>query len=65
MATYAGYVIWQFKMKHRHIHSMGDAGMLLFGPVGREVCGIGALLFMIFIMGSHMIAGSRAPVGFR
>ena len=60
MATYAGYVIWQFKMKHRHIHSMGDAGMLLFGPVGREVCGIGALLFMIFIMGSHMIAGSRA-----
>ena len=34
---------------------MGDAGEVLFGPIGREVLGIAQLLFLVFIMGSHVL----------
>ena len=60
MATYAGYVIGQFKWKYPHIHSMGDAAEVLFGGWGREIFGVGAALFIIFIMGAHIIAGAEA-----
>jgi len=55
MATYTGYVIGQFKQKYPHVHSMADAGEVLFGPIGREVLGVGQILFFIFIMGSHIL----------
>lgn len=60
LATYTGYVIGQFKLRHPHIHSMADAGEVLFSPLnlgrfGREVLGTGQLLFLIFIMGSHLL----------
>ena len=60
MATYAGCVIGQFKLRYPHIHSMGDAAEILFGRWGREIFGIGAALFIIFIMGAHIIAGAKA-----
>lgn len=59
MASYAGFVIGQFKLAHPHVHSMGDAGEVLFGWVGRELFGSGAVLFIIFIMGSHLVAGGH------
>ncbi|OJJ36037.1 hypothetical protein ASPWEDRAFT_110065 [Aspergillus wentii DTO 134E9] len=55
MATYTGYVIGQFKWRYPHIHSMGDAGEVLMGSIGREVLGTGQLLLVIFIMGSHIL----------
>lgn len=42
-------------MHYPHVHSMGDAGEVLFGPIGREVLGIAQLLFLVFIMGSHVL----------
>jgi Na+/proline symporter len=59
MATYAGYVIGQFKLAYPHVHSMGDAGEILFGFWGREISGIGAVAFIIFIMGAHLVAGGH------
>ncbi|KAI9036458.1 putative amino acid transporter [Aspergillus affinis] len=55
ISWYTGYVIGQFKLRYPQIHSMGDAGELLLGPIGREIFGIGQLLFLIFLMSSHIL----------
>ena len=54
IAGYTGYVIGQFKLKHPKCTSMADAGMILFGPVGRELFGLGQLLVLVFIMAAHL-----------
>ena len=36
---------------------MGDAGKVLFGPIGREVLVFGTIVFAIFATGSQMLAG--------
>ncbi|KAJ6010170.1 hypothetical protein N7522_005186 [Penicillium canescens] len=59
-ATYTGYVIGQFKMRYPQVHSMADAGEVVFGRIGlprfgREFLGTGQLLFLVFIMGSHIL----------
>lgn len=58
LATYTGYIIGQFKLHHPHIHSMADAGAVLFGRLGGEILGLGQLLFIVFIMGSHILTFS-------
>lgn len=58
LASYTGYVIGQFKLLHPEVHSMGDAGYILFGRVGREILGAGQLIFIVFIMGSHILTFS-------
>ncbi|KAJ5126064.1 hypothetical protein N7526_008241 [Penicillium atrosanguineum] len=60
LATYTGYVIGQFKLRYPHVHSMGDAGEIMFGTFGwgrfgREFLGTAQLLFLVFIMGSHIL----------
>ncbi|PWY89057.1 amino acid transporter [Aspergillus heteromorphus CBS 117.55] len=55
LATYTGYTLGQFKLRYPHVHSMGDAGEVLMGRVGREVLGTAQLLFLVFIMGSHIL----------
>lgn len=60
LATYTGYVIGQFKLRYPHVHSMADAGEVLFRPLGlarfgREFLGTAQLLFLVFIMGSHLL----------
>ncbi|KAH8689025.1 amino acid transporter [Talaromyces proteolyticus] len=55
IATYTGYVIGQFKLRYPHVHSMGDAGEILLGKFGRELLGSAQLLFLVFIMGSHIL----------
>lgn len=58
LATYTGHIIGQFKLCHPHVHSMADAGSVLFGRLGGEILGAGQLLFMVFIMGSHILTFS-------
>jgi amino acid permease len=63
LATYTGYVIGQFKLRYPQVHSMGDAGELLFHPLGlsrfgREFMGTAQLFFLIFVMGSHLLTFS-------
>ncbi|OQE36812.1 hypothetical protein PENCOP_c011G05766 [Penicillium coprophilum] len=63
VSTYTGYVIGQFKLRYPQVHSMGDAGELLFYPLGlsrfgREFLGTAQLLFLIFVMGSHLLTFS-------
>lgn len=58
LATYTGYNLGQFKMRYPHVHSMADAGEILLGPIGREVFGFGQLLFLVFLVGSHILTFS-------
>ncbi|KAJ5545075.1 hypothetical protein N7535_006536 [Penicillium sp. DV-2018c] len=58
ISWYTGYVMGQFKQRYPQVHSMGDAGELLLGPIGREICYIGQLLFIIFLMASHILTFS-------
>jgi hypothetical protein len=39
---------------------MGDAGYIIFGPIGREVLAAGTILFAAFATGSQLIAGQLA-----
>ncbi|KAJ5149890.1 Amino acid transporter transmembrane [Penicillium atrosanguineum] len=55
LATYTGYLIGKFKQMHPHISSMADAGEVLMGRFGRELFGTAQLLFLIFIMASHIL----------
>jgi amino acid permease len=55
LATYTGYVFWQFKMAYPHVHNMADAGEILGGRIGREVGGAAQTIFLIFSMGSHVL----------
>lgn len=39
---------------------MGDAGYILFGPIGREVLSIGTIIFAVFATGGQILAGQIA-----
>lgn len=59
-ATYTSWLLVQFKLNHPEIHSMGDAGLILFGPIGREVLAFGTIVFAIFATGGQILAGQIA-----
>ncbi|MCJ1279136.1 hypothetical protein MMC21_006960 [Puttea exsequens] len=58
IATYTGYVIGQFKLAYPRVHNMADAGDVMFGPVGREIFGAAQIMFLVFVMGSHILTFS-------
>lgn len=37
---------------------MADAGGIIWGPIGREIVGIGQLLLLVFFMSSHILTFS-------
>ena len=39
---------------------MGDAGYILFGPIGREVLSFGTILFAVFAVGGQLLAAQAA-----
>ncbi|KAG0160102.1 hypothetical protein PDIDSM_7629 [Penicillium digitatum] len=58
ISWYTGYTMGQFKQRYPQVHSMGDAGELLLAPIGREIFFVGQLLFIIFLMASHILTFS-------
>ncbi|PLB53816.1 putative amino acid transporter [Aspergillus steynii IBT 23096] len=55
ITTWSDYVIGTFKVNHREVYSIDDAGGLIFGPVGRGFLGVVFTLFWIFIDGSGIL----------
>ncbi|PYI03903.1 hypothetical protein BO78DRAFT_471677 [Aspergillus sclerotiicarbonarius CBS 121057] len=55
LATYTGYVIGQFKWRYPQVCNMADAGEVLAGRFGRELLGVGQIVFLVFIMASHLL----------
>jgi amino acid permease len=60
IATYTGYVFWQFKMSYPHVHNIADVGEVLAGRIGKEVGGAMQTIFLVFIMGSHLLTWTVA-----
>jgi amino acid permease len=58
LSSYTGFVIGQYKIRYPHVHSMADAGEILFGGIGRELFGFGQLFFIVFIMAAHILSFS-------
>ncbi|KAH8808781.1 transmembrane amino acid transporter [Xylogone sp. PMI_703] len=58
--TYTAYLLVQFKHNHPEVHNMGDAGYILFGPIGREVLAAGTIIFAVFATGGQLLAGQIA-----
>ncbi|KAI8961525.1 hypothetical protein F5Y11DRAFT_326099 [Daldinia sp. FL1419] len=48
-ATFTAWLLIEFRIKHPEAHNMGDAGNILFGPIGRE---IGTIIFAVCSAGS-------------
>lgn len=44
VTTWSGYMVGVFKLNHRDVYGVDDATGLIFGPIGREILGIGFLL---------------------
>ncbi|KAI0348690.1 amino acid transporter [Trametopsis cervina] len=59
-ALYTAKLLIDFKLNHPGVHSMGDAGYILFGPIGREVLSAGTIIFAIFAAGSVLLSGQQA-----
>ncbi|KAI0778022.1 transmembrane amino acid transporter protein-domain-containing protein [Trametes elegans] len=59
-ALYTAKLLIDFKLNHPEVHNMGDAGFILFGPVGREILSAGAIIFCIFCVGSEVLSGQLA-----
>ncbi|KAI1087879.1 transmembrane amino acid transporter protein-domain-containing protein [Rostrohypoxylon terebratum] len=59
-ATFTGWLLIEFKLRHPEVHNMGDAGYILFGPIGREILGGGTILFAVCATGSQILAGQLA-----
>lgn len=55
MESYTGYVIGQFKWIYPHISSVADAEEVLMGRFGRELLFTGQMLYLIFLMASHLL----------
>lgn len=39
MSTWSDYIVGVFKLRHREVYGIDDAGGLMFGPIGREFIG--------------------------
>ncbi|KAG8534108.1 uncharacterized protein KY384_000952 [Bacidia gigantensis] len=56
-ALFTSWILIQFKLRHPEVHNMGDAGMIVFGPIGREVLSFGTIVFAVFATGGQILAG--------
>lgn len=53
ITTWSAYVIGKFKINHREVYSIDDAGHLIFGAVGRGVLLVGFCLCREFPQKQH------------
>ncbi|KAF9775051.1 hypothetical protein IL306_006876 [Fusarium sp. DS 682] len=56
ITTWSDYVVGTFKLNHREVYGIDDAGGILFGRFGREFLGISFALFTIFASASGILA---------
>ncbi|GJP89907.1 hypothetical protein CBS63078_7905 [Aspergillus niger] len=55
IATWSAYVIGIFKINHRDVYSIDDAGGLMFGPLGRWTLSAAFCLYYVFTSGSAIL----------
>ncbi|KAJ5146366.1 uncharacterized protein N7515_000930 [Penicillium bovifimosum] len=60
ITTWSDYMVGIFKLKHRSVYGIDDAGYLMFGTFGRELFGFVFCLYWTFVAGSGMLGLSIA-----
>ncbi|KAL2849931.1 transmembrane amino acid transporter protein-domain-containing protein [Aspergillus pseudoustus] len=55
VTTWSGYMIGAFKLKHREVYSIDDAGGIMFGLPGRAYLSAAFCLYYIFNSGSAIL----------
>lgn len=55
ITTWSDYIVGVFKLRHRSVYGIDDAGRLMFGRPGREILGAAFVLYWIFVAGSAML----------
>ncbi|KAL4927670.1 putative amino acid transporter (Mtr) [Aspergillus undulatus] len=58
ITTWSDYMIGAFKLKHRQVYSIADAGGLMFGRIGKAFFEFVYILYWIFVAGSGMLSVS-------
>ncbi|KAG0709069.1 transmembrane amino acid transporter protein-domain-containing protein [Suillus ampliporus] len=57
---YTAKLLIDFKLNHSNVHTMGDAGYIMFGPVARELLAFGTVAFAVFGSGSELLSSQQA-----
>lgn len=60
LITWTGVVIGKFRLNHPELHTVADAGYILFGRFGRELMGVAQWLYYTLSYGSALITLSIA-----
>ncbi|KAF4425244.1 neutral amino acid permease [Fusarium acutatum] len=55
MTSWSGYIVGTFKLNHREVYAIDDAGKEMFGKVGREIFAAILMLNWVFISASAML----------
>ncbi|KAF5592594.1 neutral amino acid permease [Fusarium pseudocircinatum] len=55
MTSWSGYIVGTFKLRHREVYAIDDAGREMFGRVGREIFAAILMLNWVFISASAML----------
>ncbi|KAM0229969.1 hypothetical protein ACHAP5_011486 [Fusarium lateritium] len=56
ITTWSDWIVGVFKLRHRHVYAIDDAGGMMFGRVGREFFGFSMWLFWVFVSGAGMLS---------
>ncbi|KAF8559273.1 amino acid transporter [Imleria badia] len=59
-ALFTAKLLIDFKLNHPNVHTMGDAGYIMFGPIGREILLAGTIIFAIACVGAELLSGQQA-----
>ncbi|RMZ82780.1 hypothetical protein DV738_g1499, partial [Chaetothyriales sp. CBS 135597] len=55
ITTWSDYYIGVFKLLHRSVYGIDDAGKLMFGNIGREILATTYILYWVFVAGAAML----------
>ncbi|KAJ5288679.1 hypothetical protein N7478_001709 [Penicillium angulare] len=55
MTTWSGWMIGRFKLNHREMYSIDDAGAIIWGTPGRVICAVAFCLYYIFNSASAIL----------
>lgn len=56
ITTWSNYIVGVFKLRHRDVYGMDDAGFLMFGKIGREVFAVA------FVLCESAVIWKRLPI---
>ncbi|KAH7251412.1 transmembrane amino acid transporter protein-domain-containing protein [Fusarium tricinctum] len=55
VTTWSNWIVGIFKLRHRHVYAIDDAGGMMFGAVGREFFGFAMWIYWVFVSGAGML----------